>query len=155
MLNINIHTNPNYLTLSRSVRSRSTASSICIYFCVCLIASYGCSASNRAEVQGTVTLDGQPLTQGTLAFFPTGDAKGPAAGGTIVGGKYFISADQGSTIGTNRVEIRSARATGKMLALRKEAEVVEVLPDRYHSQSVLTANIKQGKNTVDFELQSR
>ena len=116
----------------------------------------GCGrVTNRAELHGTVTLDGEPLEQGAITLFPTGPTKGPAAGTAIVDGSYSIAAEKGPAIGTNRVEIRSARATGKTIPIRNEPEIVEILPDRYHNQSVLTVEIEPGQNVANFQLHSK
>ena len=52
-----------------------------------LILIVGCSGGG--SVSGTVTLNGQPLTRGTVTFHPTGS--GPAGIGTIgADGRYEV-----------------------------------------------------------------
>jgi hypothetical protein len=42
----------------------------------------GCGGPPQARVRGRVTLDGEPLAHGTIAFLPA-DGKGPTAGGIV------------------------------------------------------------------------
>jgi hypothetical protein len=62
-------------------------------------------------------------------------------------------------VGRHRIEIRAPHATGKMVPAPMSPdpsemmeEAVELLPDKYHSQSVLEEEIQSGKNVLDFEL---
>jgi hypothetical protein len=110
----------------------------------------------REPVSGKVTLDGQPLDSGEIAFVPSGD--GPAAGGLIHKGKYAIGRSDGPVPGPHRVVITSAKPTGKKIKDEADPKVLyderaETLPARYNAQSELTAEVKPGGgNTFDFEL---
>jgi hypothetical protein len=103
-----------------------------------LMAIAGCSDPNvekRGEVMGTVTLDGQPVADGAISFFPIGATSGPSAGGKIVNGKYHIPQAQGPVIGDNRVEFNGA-----------------LFPDKYNMQphSTIQVHVEPGVNTFDF-----
>ena len=117
----------------------------------------GCSDSNRAEVYGVVTLDGKPVEQGVINFFPTGDNKGPSAGSTIEGGRYEIASEKGVVVGANRVSISSVQATGRKIqsvdAVHEER--LEAVPPQYNSQSSLTHDVQPGTNELNFELTGR
>lgn len=69
----------------------------------------GCNRDSleRTAVSGTVTVDGIPLADGTIVFVPTGETRGPKAGGTIQAGKYSLSQELGPLVGTLRVEIQA------------------------------------------------
>ena len=74
----------------------------------------GCGgAGGRQAIEGTVTLDGQPLEKGQITFVPQGDTKGPTAGAEIVGGKFTIPAVGGPLAGKFRVEITASRPGGQ------------------------------------------
>lgn len=45
--------------------------------------------SNKSNISGNVTYDGQPIDTGRIEFLPA-DGKGPGAGGTIAGGRYEV-----------------------------------------------------------------
>jgi hypothetical protein len=104
------------------------------------------------------TLDGVNIAEGNIVFFPAGDNKGPAAGGTIKGGQYSITAAQGPVVGCNRVEIRASRKSGRKMQMPladpgvMTDELVEAVPSRYNSQSTLECEMKPGNNSLDFTL---
>jgi hypothetical protein len=134
------------------------------------LALAGCSASGddlpREGVSGYVTLDGQPVAEGSIQFSPAagvvgvGDAVG--GGSSIKSGKFSIDREVGLIPGKYRVSINApAKATdtakpasptgGKGLTLPKEA-----IPKKYNAQTELTANIqKGGPNDLTFTLQSK
>jgi hypothetical protein len=131
---------------------------------VLLLCCFGCGRGDgldRAAVTGTVTLDGAPIAAGSITFFPQGGTKGPAAGGTIENGQYSIAVAQGPIVGRNRVEIRATRKTGRKVQAPMSDrgvltdEIVEAAPARYNSQSALVAELKSGKNLLDYELTAK
>jgi hypothetical protein len=117
----------------------------------------GCGENNRAEVEGTVTLDGKPFAEGHITFIPTGDTKGPVAGATILEGQYRVPSAKGVQIGTNRVEIRGVRATGRKIPFGPGMidEFVEAIPPKYNEKSELQIKTQAGTNRADFDLHSQ
>jgi hypothetical protein len=118
----------------------------------------GCGDKNKAEVQGTVKLDGTPLDQGGILFIPTGDTKGPSTGASIMAGSYKV--DRGVIIGKNRVEIRAAGKSGKKApSLTKKGvmidEYIEIVPDKYNRTTELAKEVQPGSNTFDFDLKTK
>jgi len=115
----------------------------------------GCSSDGRTGVEGTVTYDGQPIPVGTITFLPVGEG-GIKCGGRIENGHYEVEPRFGPMPGPHRVEIHWAQPTGKTYK-NEFGEVFDVtregLPDKYHSQSTLTATIKRGGNVIDFSLE--
>lgn len=128
--------------------------------CVILVAaSFGCGRSERMSVEGTVTLDGQPLEKGSIQFSPMPGTNGPTAGADIVAGKFIIRSAGGPFAGSFRVQISAAGVTGrKVLDPRSNTmidEFAQVLPARYNSQSELQAEVKAGDvNRLEFALAS-
>jgi hypothetical protein len=114
----------------------------------------GCGGTDQLEVQGTVSYDGQPVKAGAIAFVPAAN-QGLSAGGTVLDGKYHIPAHIGPKTGAYRVEIRWAKPTGKKIKSETGATLElteEGLPAKYNDQSELTAELKPGSNTVNFDL---
>lgn len=114
----------------------------------------GCGGGGRIE--GTVTLDGQPVDGGTITFVSP-DRNGGGAGGPIQGGKYAIETKLPP--GTYKVEINWLKSTGKQLPNKNDPgttvdETKQVIPMKYNTQSELTADIKSGSNNFNFELKS-
>ena len=125
----------------------------------------GCGSGSgpaREAIHGRITLDGQDVQQGSIVFTPSGDTKGMVTGGTIKDGKYELTAKDGPVVGTNRVEIRSVRKTGRKVQSPMGDpgsmidESVEGIPARYNIHSTLEVVIKSGEdNEHNFELKSR
>ncbi|MBI3464124.1 MAG: hypothetical protein HY000_13865 [Planctomycetes bacterium] len=124
-----------------------------------LAAMLGCAAEEQAEVRGKVTLDGQPVEEGTISFIPSTGSQNQAAWAPIKGGEFVIDGSQGLATGVSRVEIRALRRTGRILPTsmpgEPEYEMQDYIPQRYNSASQLKAEIKPGPNQVDFELKSK
>ena len=114
----------------------------------------------RKAVSGTVTLDGKPLTSGSVLLVPKGT--GPAVGGEIVEGAFSLSEAEGPVPGPYRVEILSIQPTGQMVPDPeggKDGTMEErknVIPDRYGKRSQLKAEVtKEGPNAFVYELDSK
>lgn len=121
----------------------------------------GCgNPSARQSLTGKVTLDGRPLSEGSIRFVPAAGTLGPSAGGAIKDGTFSIDAEKGTLCGSFRVEITATRKTGKKIKEPMSGEIMEVqtqfLPARYNSDSQLTAEVKSNEaNQFDFALESR
>lgn len=128
----------------------------------------GCSAKGgpeRASVAGEVTLDGQPIETGLIAFIPEAGKPGPTAGAAIQKGKYATPAGTGPVLGPHRVEI-TAHRTGRVIegaglgggvgpsggVVSEKSEMY--VPAQYNKNSTLTIDVKSGKNVQDFPLKS-
>ena len=120
----------------------------------------GCGQSERHALQGSVTLDGQPLPEGSIRFIPLEGTNGPSAGGQIKEGRFAVESDKGVFPGSFRVEIISSRETGRKAQDRVTGEMTTIkaqfLPPRYNRNSELTADVKKsGPNEFEFALESR
>lgn len=111
-----------------------------------------------AEVTGKIMLDGEPLPRVNLRFVPEQPGGSPSFGGTNASGQYkllFNAERTGAMLGKHRVEIEPTEPetdeNGKPLP---DAKVVK-LPKKYLQPGALTAEVKPGSNTVDFELVSK
>jgi hypothetical protein len=126
-----------------------------------LLAVQGCSPSgSRQALEGTVTVDGTPLPEGSIAFIPKGETKSPTCGGTISEGRFSILPTQGAGCGTFRVEITAIRSSGKKIRHPQSGnmmdEFVQYIPARYNEKSELTATVgSSGANSFDFSLKSK
>jgi len=119
-----------------------------------LTAMIGCGESGpeRAEVRGTVTLDGTPVESGSISFIPIEGTNGA----------YHLTRSDGPVIGKHRVQILASRPTGRQIEAGEGAddpnamidEIEMYIPPEYNTKSKLTADIESGTNQVDFALQS-
>ena len=128
-------------------------------FLVCLIGGCGTAKGpERAAVEGEVTLDGHPIEQGSISFYPAGKTQGMVAGGAIAGGRYSIPAAEGPAVGQNRVEIRASKKTGRKIPDpyggpgQMMDETVEAVPPQYNAKSTLVREVEPGQNLLSFEL---
>jgi hypothetical protein len=124
---------------------------------ICGVVS-GCG--NRGAVQGTVTLDGQPVDGGRIFFVPDGDPAGrPQVYAAIAQGKYSLPASKGPEIGHYRVEIVWHKKPGKQEPPADPGLVTDdmkqIIPAAYNSKTTLFVDVGRGTNTFDFALKER
>lgn len=119
---------------------------------IALFGLSGCGSGNGVSpVSGTVTLDGQPLPDALVSFYP---AEGRLSTGTTDSqGHYELdyTADQkGAEVGKHTVKITVATVQGEGGPARAPKEKV---PSRYNEDSELTAEVSSGTNSnVNFDL---
>lgn len=111
----------------------------------------GCGSGDVGLVEGTVTLDGQPLPNAMLEFFPK-EGGGLSAGRTDESGHYELHYgrdEMGAKVGEHLVQIRTAETGGDY-----GENSPELLPTKYNNESELTVTVDPGRNTIDFDLDS-
>ncbi len=105
----------------------------------------------RAEVSGTVILNGEPLAGAKVEFQPR---EGPPSYGTTdQNGRYelmFTSDDKGAVVGTHTVRITTA--SKPVDPETKRIDDAKLVPPRYGVESELSVEVLPGKNTFDFDL---
>lgn len=133
----------------------------CAILCAALA---GCGGRNyegaqRFAVSGNVTVDGEPMEHGLIAFMPQGqDVR--VAEGQIKNGVYSVLEEKGPNAGTYRIEIHWNVKTGEMGRNidtgEPEYEIVkEGLPAKYHKNSELTAQVGPDRTTFDYDLTTK
>jgi hypothetical protein len=115
-----------------------------------------------AEVEGGVTLDGEPLA-GALIVFEAADHSF-SYGKTDRDGHYrlmFNSEKSGVTRGPKTVRIWSSLDVPGEAEMRSDEDDTvqrsqrpERVPARYNARSTLTATVEEDSQTFDFDLQS-
>jgi hypothetical protein len=126
----------------------------------------GCSSRPADEpplgrVRGTVTMDGQPLAGVDVVFAPE---KGrPSMATTDAYGHYdmwYINRTMGAKVGPHKVFIRPTDMPPEEAAANGSSGGAPVapppkIPSKYNKRSTLTAEVKAGRNTFDFALESK
>ena len=139
----------------RKLASTFCCLGLCAVLAGCSGAKY--SGDKRYPLVGEVTFEGQPVDLGSIAFIPV-SGQGRGSGGVITDGKYTVPEEKGATAGTYRVEIRWLKLTGRKLRDADTGEMYderrEALPDKFHANSDLTAEVPQPENRHDFKLKS-
>jgi hypothetical protein len=102
--------------------------------------SSGARAADDTTVEGTVTLNGEPLPTGARIFFHFGD--GQFVGTKVTDGKFKMKAVPAGTY----------KVTVEMLKEGKQA-----LPARYsiEDKSELRVEVRKGANELNLELTSK
>jgi hypothetical protein len=116
-----------------------------------VISITGCSNERpMGDVQGTVTVNGEPLKEGSVRFLPVnGDTQ--ATGGSIRDGKFRVQvpvAKQRVEIAANMIDPEKTppNATADQIVMKA------LVPDRYNFQSELTLDVVPGVNEPTFKL---
>ena len=117
----------------------------------------GCGG-DMGRVTGTVTLDGKPLPEAIITFYPQGGEGGRASAGmTDENGKYeltFSRTEKGAKVGEHLVTITTAVDAGDYSEGNEESINAEQVPTKYNAKSELKEQVKSGNNEINFELDS-
>jgi hypothetical protein len=123
----------------------------------------GCG-SKTIRIEGTVTYNGKPISEGTIEFLPIEGTSGPSVGGKIKEGRYEFSTDKGLTRGGRYQVLISALAkTGRKVPniMKPGGPPMELsenyIPAMYNSESNLKVTLSKDSttNTFDFPLQGQ
>ncbi|MFM7316796.1 MAG: hypothetical protein ACKO85_02685 [Isosphaeraceae bacterium] len=132
-------------------------------FFMALAGCGGGDGLDRQPVTGQVVLDGQPLKDAEILFFPTSNGKDAiATGAHISNGAYTISRENGPIPGNYKVQITAAGgaqappANADAMPGTGPIHAKELIPARYNVQTTLTADVKAGEtNKFDFTLSTK
>lgn len=143
------------------------------------VCCFGCSGGGTEveleKVSGVVTMDGKPLAYAVVVFKP--QEGNPSSGQTDVSGKYELvhrANAPGAIPGKHTVWITQGQpptsegdpesnidsaATGvgseDLETPKGKAAPKNPIPAKYNTKTTLTAEVKQGENTIDFKLESK
>lgn len=138
-------------------------------FVILFFLATGCVTSDKVEVQGHVNLNGKPLEDGDISFYPVAGTTSAQSSTPIKSGAYRLSKEWGLTAGTYQVRINAYREPAdksKMLsggALDKPPETPGIpsreqfLPKKFNTDStiqklVVTAGQATIKQDYDLSL---
>jgi hypothetical protein len=131
----------------------------CVVMCsVMVLGVLGCNGESGPRyipVTGKVTLDGEPLTGGTVYFFPENEGQSSYGGITKDGTYELYCVDQaGAVMGQHRVSVEGPQPVSEPNAKQPENPV----PERYTKPetSEIIKEVKDvEKNVIDIELTSK
>lgn len=127
-----------------------------------LLGLVGCAGANdplnRQAISGAVTLNGEPLNNGSISFDPQDREKGRSGGAVIENGEFRLDRQRGLQPGAYTVRIHSADTSTMAVAdeampgdSRKVAR--ERIPAQWNSQSEQTVTVEDGgKNHFEFAI---
>lgn len=116
------------------------------------------------HVTGVVTLDDQPVGGAAVSFFPETGRSSSAQ--TDAQGRYeliFANNVRGAAVGSHTVSINKFQQDPAYVPYPLETSsmdpgptIINLLPARYSgTKSTLTAAVTEGRNTIDFHLESK
>jgi len=120
-----------------------------------LVVAVGCGASGpkTVEVSGTVTFDGEPVSEGDI-IFKSADSSSGGSAGKIKDGKFAFP----SLLGAKKVEITAMRDVLGKFDESNPGEKVQMresyIPITYNTNTTLTADVTDSNTTFDFNLKS-
>ena len=120
-----------------------------------LVMSLGCGPSKPdvVPVSGVVTLDGQPLTTGSIQFIPKDNRPAYAQIGSD--GKFTLETDdeKGAVVGSHQVVVTAQEIVGTP---ETGEQVKYIAPERYGSLETtdLTVDVQGPRDDVKIELTS-
>ncbi len=124
-----------------------------------LCASAGCTQRDydgpeRAAISGTVTLDGTPVTVGTVYLMPQGateqNKNAPRiSGATITDGKFAEIEERGPNLGAYTIAFFLGKPTGKYRGVDESGTPYDEI-----LQDLTPKSLKQGVSETPVEIQS-
>lgn len=149
------------LSKLRAAAGVLTTISLCLFV-------VGCGPENtlgRLPIKGTVTLDGAPLSNGSIHFESVGGERPINTGSVIEAGKYEVPAEAGLLPGKFKVSISSSGGPTETIsdpeqamdaASAAPAENKNLIPAKYNTDTELEAEVKaDSENVFNFDLTSK
>jgi hypothetical protein len=111
----------------------------------------GGGSGGGATVNGTVTLDGAGIENGTISFQPE-SGEGAPAGGKIINGQYSV---KGVTTGKNRihVDVQGAKKSAREAKGERGKETVKEISLAGAQGNDQSVDVQPGTQTKDVQLQ--
>lgn len=145
------------------VGSRTTVAILAI---AATLTCVGCSSQTGDQpalgrVRGRVTMNGKPLAGVDVVFSP--ESGRPSMATTDSRGRYdltYVNTTRGAKVGAHRVSISpkepAADETPAATSSSGTAATKELaIPPRYNARSELKAQVKPGRNWIEFPLTSK
>ena len=133
-----------------------------LLLCISIVTIMGCQGEHTGEIiEGRVTIQGEPMSEGLITFEPLGTTTGPKISTVIDKGNYSISSSEGIQSGQFRVEVLGippgvkAMSNGDShLNLSASTRVpYREVASEFNFQSQLLATVERGvTNQFDFDV---
>lgn len=122
------------------------------------------------RIEGSITVDGQPVKEGSITFQPLPGTSGPVSGASIIDGHYKIDKAKGPVVGEYQIDLTGRVPTGRKITTEAAGdkittdEMKDIIPLKHRSQNdpmsknpeigrePLKATVVPGKNMIDFKL---
>jgi hypothetical protein len=126
--------------------------------CVMCLAFAGCAKKSDGKVSltGKVTLDGEPIPEGSITFMPV-SAVGTTNGTEISNGYFSVRVNPGEQavqIYANRPDLKHP-VTKELKERGVEENLEQYIPAKYNRQSTLRVTVDKDTKEHNFELTSK
>jgi hypothetical protein len=118
---------------------------------MCLVVTSSCGSTERS-VQGTVTVDGQPLETGTIYFRPA-EGGGEKGGGGAVNGGQFQLAERLSP-GSYSVQVDGFKKTGRTVNDPQRGKVEESVQLKFQGMPVPVTLSAENSDNLQIDLKT-
>ena len=109
------------------------------------------SESGRVAVQGTLSVDGDPISEGIISFLPASRTKGPSSSGRIENGMFHIDPDMGPGVGEYRLIVQVGNLYGASPAPSDQASPsTQTIAGQRFERSVSTQSSGENHFSFDF-----
>ena len=119
----------------------------------------GCTGTEPkgVAVSGTVTLDGQPVTSGSITLLPTDkESKAGSPGGVVKDGAFQIPAEAGPTPGKYKAVVQVMKETGNTVEGPGGTTLPESAPVAIKEAEGVDVEVSAaGPNTFDIKVTSQ
>ena len=131
-------------------------------FCLPIVAGCEAEGPELADVEGVVTLDGEPVPNATVTFISRRPDGSTSSGQTDAEGHYtlmYTFKKEGAMLGEHDVRVETQQFSPQEKAeLRAAGETVVdavKIPAKYTKVGELEATVEAGGNEINFELTSQ
>ncbi len=128
-------------------------------FCLTTLGCGGTGAPRPVPVRGTVEYNGQPLTQGSVAFVPMVATEGYSARGTISrDGSFALTTfeeSDGAFPGNYKVTVFAYDGTENVSGSSFSAVGPSLIPERYNDASTTDLHCTVNENRTEVKLELR
>jgi hypothetical protein len=143
------------------LKSECLIANLCLVLAVSMISGCGggdYDGAKRMAIDGSVTVNGQPVQEGTLNLIPASGSTGRKAAAGIENGSYSIAEKDGPNIGKYNVQIYAYQPVGGAAPVDEDTAegagvpTQQILPPQFNEQTSLEVEIVDDKTTYDFNL---
>ena len=132
----------------------STALNTHLFICIAMAFLFmsGCGDNSKCTMTGSITLDGNPVKNGNISFYPQGLETTRKVATVVENGKFQIETNEGLIPGKYKAEVHWTKGTGKKIPSADPGIMMEQM---IQGKESLEIEVNIGANKQDFKLKSK
>jgi acetyl esterase/lipase len=108
--------------------------------------------AKRAAIQGTVSVNGNPVAWGCVVFTPE-DPRAPVVSARVMQGKFQLNAREGAVVGLNKLRITFTSAAAPSVSEQAApAGVISTSKASADAKENMMVDVHEGTNTLPLEI---